>query len=234
MTNNEIVSRITNGLKSLNKDDRISRRYILNVAQNIATFLISQKLRDKSLFREDNIYTTIECFEMIKKDRFNCDVIEFRSCNKLMRSKEKLPELVYSRYGGSIKEVTSINYTDLSQHGTLFLPSTVSQYRRDRRRELQSDNRKFYIRDGYLYLPDSEVEVVALYVLTVDEYKAKKVSGCSNDDACKSAWDFEFVCPDKLLNVVVQEAIKEVSLQKQVVEDTNPNMDENLKSKTTV
>lgn len=227
MTNNQIVSRITNGLKTLNKDDRISRRYILNVAQNIATLLISQKLRDKSLFREDNLYITIDCFEMEKKDRFNCDIIEFRSCEKLMRSKEKLPCLIYSRYGSSIKEVTSIDYS------TLFKPSTVSQFRRDKQREFQADSRKFYIRDGYLYLPDSEVEAVSLYLLTVDEYKARQVSGCSSEDPCKSAWDFEFICPDKLLNPVIQETIKEVSFQKQIVEDTNPNLDENLKTKTT-
>lgn len=228
MTNNELVSRITNGYKLLNKDDRISRRYILHVAQETATFLIAQKLRDKSLFREDNLYTTIDCFEMESKDRFECDVIEFRSCDKLMKSKNKLPKLVYSRYGGSIKEVTSIDY-----NSTLFRPNTISQYRRDKQREIQCDEPSFYIRDGFLYLPDSEVEVVSLYLLTVDTFQANKSSSCNKNNECKSAWDFEFKIPDKLTTPLFDMVRQEVGLQKQIVEDTNPNLDENIKSKTT-
>ena len=55
-TNDELVSRVLNGLKLLNKDERISKRYVLYIAEKNAEFLISHKLRDKSLFRETNIY----------------------------------------------------------------------------------------------------------------------------------------------------------------------------------
>ena len=61
MLNKEIVSIIVNNLKFLNKDDHISRRYILNTARVESVNLISQKLLDKTIFREDNIFQTIYC-----------------------------------------------------------------------------------------------------------------------------------------------------------------------------
>ena len=55
------------GLKLLNKDERISRRYVLHVLKDISSNLISQKLLDRTLGREMNLYTKIECFEFKKE-----------------------------------------------------------------------------------------------------------------------------------------------------------------------
>lgn len=225
MTNNETVSRITNGFRFLNKDDRRSRRYILQVARQVATYLISQKLRDRSLFREENLFTIIECFELEKKDRFECDIVEFRSCDKLMKSVNKLPKLVYSRYGGSIKDVASIDFSHE------FDKITKSQFRRNKRREMQSDKDFFYEEGQYLYLPDSEVETISLKVITVDPFSADKSSSCRKEP-CKSAWDYEFIIPDKLIQPMFDMVRQEVGLVKQVVEDENPNLDNSIKSKT--
>src|SRR5690606_33563428 len=123
---------------------------------------------------------------------------EFRSCRQLKRSKLQLPELIYSRFGSSLKEVTSID----NQH--TFYPTTPSQWRQNKKRSLQSKKDYFYIQDGYLYLPDSDVDAVNLLVLTQDLYDLEQCSECSKQK-CKSAWDYEFVCPDKLLEVVIQE-----------------------------
>ena len=38
---------------------------------------------------------------------------------------------------------------------------------------------------------------------------------------------FEFVIPDKLLEVVVSETIKEISFNRQIQEDQNPNLQDN-------
>ena len=55
MTYSEAVSKITNSLKLLNKDERISRRYVLHVLKDISSNLISQKLLDRTLGREMNL-----------------------------------------------------------------------------------------------------------------------------------------------------------------------------------
>lgn len=221
MKNSEIVSRVLNTLKALTKDNRLSRRYILHVLQQKATFFLSQKLNDKSLYKESNLYDTVECFELEKADLYRCDIVEFRSCNNLMKSKKKIPKLLYSRYGSTLKEVTSIDGE------FLFYPITLAQYRLNKKRDKQkSEISYFYIKDEYLYLPDSEVERVSLYLLTQDTYDAEQCSECS-DNKCKSAWDFDFKISDKISEVVIQETINELLTNRKIQADQNPNLVDN-------
>ena len=220
MLNKEITSRIISTLKSNSKDGRLSRRLVLSVAESKAKFLISQKLNDKSLHREQNLYQTISCIEMITQDTVRCPIIEFRRCNSLQRSKLKLPELIHSRYGHSLKEVLSVD------ENTSFINITPTQYRLNKDRSLKVKGNYFYVKDGYLYLPDSEIQSVTLIILTQDLYDLYAISECKNGE-CKSAWDYEFICPDKLLEVVIQETIKELSITKQIQEDVNPNLNGN-------
>jgi hypothetical protein len=222
MTNSEFVSRVRNGLNSISKDDRISRRYILHVGKQKSTFLVSQKLGERSLFREDNIYSVIDCFEMEAIDVVRCDILEFRRCRSIMRSKCKIPKLIYSRYGGSLKEVTT------ADEEREFKPTTPSQYRRDKNRVEKSDYVYYYVKDGYLYLLDSEIELVNLYLITMDMDKIEEDCSC-NSDKCKSLWDYEFIVPDKLEEAVLGETIKEISMKKQIPADENPNMNNNEK-----
>jgi hypothetical protein len=217
VNNKEFVSRVVNGLNSISKDDRISRRFILHVGRQKATFLISQKLNDRSLYKENNLYKTIDCFEMKPIDVTRCDIIEFRRCKSIMKSKNKLPKLIYSRYGDSLKEVTTID------EEKEFKATTPSQYRRDKNRVGISDYIYYYVKDGYLYLLDTEIERVNLYVLTTSTEDIDSASSCSEGD-CKSLWDYEFIVPDKLEEIVLSETIKEVSMKKQVPQDENPNM----------
>lgn len=219
MNNSNLVSRIQSLLKGTSKDGRIPRRLILKTAESKAKFLISQKLNDRSLYREQNLYQTVSCIELIDQDIIKCPIIEFKSCRNLKRSKLKLPELIHSKYGSSLKEVTSID----GQYS--FEPITPSQYRLNKKRTFKTKTDYFYIQDGYLYLPDSEVEMVEIVILTTDLYELEQCSSCSKNK-CKSAWDFEFICPDKLLEAVIQETIKELSLNKQIREDGNPNLNE--------
>lgn len=224
MTNAEIVSRVRNGLNSISKDDRISRRYILHVAKQKATFLISQKLGDRSLYREDNLYKTLDCFEMEPIDVVRCEILEFRRCKSIMRSKCKLPKLIYSRYGNSLKEVIT------ADGEKEFKPITPSQYRRDKNRVEKSDYIYYYIKDGYLYLLDTEIELVSLYLISMELDSLEEGCGCNDlGDECMSLWDYEFNVPDKLEEAIIGETIKEVFMTKQIPRDENPNSNNNEK-----
>lgn len=187
---------------------------------------MSQKFRDRSLFRESNLFVSVECFELEKIDKYRCPIVEFKTCNTVMKSKKELPKLVNSKYGSSLKEVTNIDYS------LDFRPTTPSKFRRDKRREGYGIDRFWYIKDNHLYLPDSDVMTVSLSLYTPNTYEAAKVSSCKENE-CLNPWEFEFACSDKLLEVVIQETIKEISFKLQIPKDENPNLDENIKSKTT-
>lgn len=229
VTNGEFVSRIINGLNAVNKDDHISRRYILRIGQNKAKFYIAQKLLDKSLFRETNLFKTIECFRLNSEETIKCGIHEFMRCDSLMKSKKKIPGLVYNRLGASIISITSLNGE------TIFLPTTLKGF-------LNAKNRKsvqklkikyYYIQDNYLYLPDSEIEYVTITYIPFDESEVEECSNCDGEESsagCKSIWDYNFTVPDKLSEQVITETIQEVSTIKKVVSDQLPNLDQNQKT----
>ena len=221
-TNREAVDRVKNQFNLVSKDTKKSDRFILFTAKNIAESYISKRLNDKRLFRQDNLYTEITCIEMESIDVYKCDLVEFRSCNKLVKSKLKLPSLVYSKLGNTVKEVTSIDGK------YLFKPNTISQYRRDSKRK-QSKNlpKHFYVKDGYLYIPDSELKTVNIYVLSLDLYESEEISSCR--EGCKSAWDYEFVAPSDLLEQILRETASIIQPSVQLPVDENPNLENRIK-----
>lgn len=220
MNNRDLVSRIATILKSNSKDSVIRRRLILKTAENKAKFLISQKLNDRSLYREQNLYSYVECLEMVDDNIIKCPIIEFRSCRNLKKSKNKLPDLIHSRYGHSIKTVTSVDGLHI------FEPITPFQFVNNKKRTFSEKRDYFYVKDNYLYLPDSDVQSVNVELITQDLYDLEECSSCKNSE-CKSKWDYEFICPDKLLEIVINETVKELTLTKEIVEDVNPNLNPN-------
>lgn len=219
MTNNEAVSKIINSFKLLNKDERISRRYVLRLLRDSAKNLISQKLLDRTISEEQNLYSKVDCFEFEKVEVVSCPIIEFRKCSVLMRSKKPLPELVFSRNGASIKEVVSVD--DLTE---IYL-TTPDQYRRDRKRKYyhSTDTYLYIDTNNYAYIVDKEIYAVNITILTIKTDEIEEASACSNI-SCKSGYDYPFIVPDKLWNTVYTEVLQILgNTYTRKNEDQNPN-----------
>lgn len=227
MTYGKAISRVVNGLNSLTKDARIPKRYILNILKEVGAFLLSQKMLDKTLYREEDLFKWIRCVELKSIDTVSCPIVEFRRCKSLMRSKNKLPKIVGSRYGYAVLIVSTISGE------RRFSSTTLSDYTNFiRKRNFEKFiGTKFYISEGYLYIPDSEVEVVDVLLLTLDE-DYEDASSCEEKNPCKNVWDTELPFPNKFANVCIQETIKEVSLRLQIPTDSNSNLDPNQKTQT--
>lgn len=223
MNQAEIVSKLTNTLRLMNVGQRIPRRFVLKVVKDISKNLLSQKLLDRTISLESNLYTQVKCLEFTKVESVDCPMIEFRRCGILMKSKNKLPELVFSRLGSSIREVTNIDDT------LQFTVTNPSQYRRDKDRKYKMNNQLvvYLGTDMHLYIPDDEVYSLNLDLLTMNVHEADAISNCKKCDKCKSAWDYPFICSDKLETVVYKEALNILaSTYKAIMPDTNPNGNE--------
>lgn len=219
MTNGEFVSEIANSLKSLNKDDRISRRFILKMGQDAAEFLISQKWGDRSILAETSLYSHIPCFEFERVETKNCPSIEFRLCNILMKSKKPLPKLIFSRLGSSIKEVVSLD------GNFVFTYVDETQYRRNKKRQHKIKNEVYlYLgSDNHLYIPDQEIFSLDLTILTTDSTNIENCSSCLEKDKCKSYYDYEFIAPSKLIEAIKDMTLSRLGVNRQIAEDQNPN-----------
>ncbi len=219
MTNNSAVSKIEGNLRGVNKDARIPRRLILQTLRENTRVLISQKLLDRTITEELNLYSYIPCIEFDKVDTIKCPIVEFRLCRTLMKSKNKIPEPVYSRLGASIKNVTSV---DGMQNFTII---SATQYARNKKRQhqLSGEHYIYLAGDRHLYIPDEEIYSVDLDLLTQQTEFILECSSCSKDE-CKSGWEAEFICPNKLENAVFDKTLQQLlGSYKQITPDENPN-----------
>lgn len=219
MTNLEFVSQISGILKSNNKDNRIPKRMILAVGRDVATFLVAQKLLDRTITQETNLYSTIDCFEFEKIEAKRCPSVEFRMCKTLMKSLKPLPKLVFSRLGASIKDIVALD------GDFLFSFVDEAQFRRNKKRKHQLKNQIFvYLgTDNHLYIPDREIFSLDLTVLTLDNLTAEDCSACREKDECDNLWSKEFIVSDKILETVKDVTLQRILMSKQIREDNNPN-----------
>jgi hypothetical protein len=228
-TYREIVSRIENSLNTLTKDTFIPRRFILSVFKSKAEFFMAQKLFDKTLFRETSLFKWLDCVTMVEDDVIKCDKLEFKRCNSLMKSRKKLPKLLWSRFGASIILITNLDHTKEFK-----LISQLDYINLLKRPNSEKFLGKFAVLypDNYLYIPDSTVKKINVLIYTLDE-KADDISECDDKcEECNSYWDKEISISDKVREVVIQETLKEITMRVQIPKDENPNLDSNQKSQT--
>jgi hypothetical protein len=226
-TNGDFVARVIGSLKALTKDGRISRRLVLFTGWNKARFLISQKLDEMTMFREEGLITTIPCVLMEPISVKSCDIFEFKLCHSLMRSVKPLPEGIFGKNGNSIISVTNV---DGSEYYSYIDPKRFALL--SKRKYVIKDTRFFYVRDGYLYLPNSTTELVDITMITTDMVEASQMSDCDcqekEDNKCKSVWDAPFVCPDRFYDLVVKDTLNELaSVWRTSVSDEKPNLNSN-------
>ena len=218
MTYNEVISRVQNTLNAVNKDMYIPKRYILAVLKSKAEFLVSQKFNDKSLFREMNIFSWVNCVEMKEMDTYMCGLVELEDCGTVMVTKVKLPELIWSRYGSSILMVTNITNSKKYQ-----LISPLEFMNIKNRSNFEKFKGKYAIiyPDNRIIIPDSTVKRINVLLYTLDE-SIINMGYCEECDNCNNYYDAEFNLPNKIGEAVIQEAIKEISLRMQIQKDELP------------
>lgn len=218
-TYRELVSKISNLLRLNNRDEKISRRLVIKLFQDAASTLISQKLLDRTVLNELNLYTQIPCFEFKKEEVKNCKNIEFRRCKTLMKSVCPLPKLVFSRLGSSVKEIVSLD----GNYRFVFLDK--GQYQRNKKRQysLKGEVYIYLDSDNHLYIPDEEIYTVDLTILTTKPEEIKNCKSCGEEEDCSSNLDQKFICPDKLVGTVFDIVLQQLGINKQIREDNNPD-----------
>lgn len=231
ITNAQFVSRVLNDFNTMNKDTHIPRRLVLQIGQEKTRTYIAQRWADRTLFDEEDLYAHVDCLEMEEVNSIECCDIVIERCRTLMRSKHKLPGLIYTRFGPAILQVTNLDKS------IVFKPTTLLKINNDAKRmfgHIHSYN--FYIDNDFLYIPNEHIEVISVIYITLDKETAEKRSMCTKIDNvykedCSSVWDRQFICPAKLYEIVVNETLKEIAgYRLQIPTDENPNLDSNIKT----
>lgn len=225
-TKGDFVSEIRNHLKSLNKDDYIGARYILSVANTYIQYLINSRPLSKTM-RDLGMFTQVECIEMKRIRSYKCDIAEFKTAHSIMRSKKKIPEIFNSSGGFIIEGILNINNEE--EYKSLRSPR---DFKNNNKRQFGNSFKFYYIND-YLYLLNTTTEIVSINALFVDPQLAKELSSCEDCDECASRLEDDFVCPQEFESTVRDQVVQLLlGGHKQIVQDENPDLDNNQKGRT--
>ena len=132
MTIYQFISDVSNSIQAINKDDRVSDRYIYSLAKDYTSYILSQRpLRD--VFRDSSIFTEVTCVEMHRIRADKCEIAEFRKCDKIMKTTCKLPDIFNSSIGPIIISVSNI--TGETEYQRL---RTLADFKTQQKRKFQN------------------------------------------------------------------------------------------------
>lgn len=220
MTIGEFTSAINNSLNSVSLDDFLSREYIYWMGINNAKLLLKRESDQRNLFKNLNFFTKLDCVDLKEVDKADCDVKI--PCNKIMRSKKKLPTSLTSKFGDIVKVYNITKDIEFTQKSAARVSySSYSKYKKS--------TYNFWIQDGYLFIPDSTVKRVLVYGIFLDPEEVKEFNGEDDSESCTSIYDTEFPVPEYLLSTVTDMTLQQVFNTKRVPKDENGNLNVNMK-----
>lgn len=228
-TNGDFVSEIRNHLKALNKDDSLSARYILSIAYEYITYLIKNR-PFSSTMRDTTVFKEAVCVELQRVNYItcHCPLIEFKTCDKIMKSKKPIPSMFIGAKGRIIESILNIDGSEIYHR-----LETPQDYTKSKRRQFGKNRKYFYIHEDYLYLLNTTNEIVSINAMFYDEQEVDCLSNCADCDRCKSKLDNRFICPQEFLSTVRDQTLQLIlSGNKRITEDTNPDLDNNQKGRT--
>lgn len=227
MLKGEFVADIKGSLNLINKDTNVSDRYVLSVGMSYVKTFLAQRKDDGKLTDMSVLNKTISCFKLEPVEVIKCGFVELVNCNKVMKSVCRLPETLESNIGYSINSVSSID------NNFYFTETTRYKYSKLlKRKYVRNIDKYFFIEDGFLYIPNDETELVNINLTTLGGGLDSKCTSCEQEDAmgdCKSLWEEEFPCPDKLIMYVKQSTLQELGFKVRIPEDERPNLNSNEK-----
>lgn len=219
LSNRQIISQVRNKLGGNRLDDRISNRTIISSLLNFAALLIRRDSENRKLFSNSTMIV-LDCIEMEEIDsNSNCLGIVVPKCRILKKSIEKLPEFFISNFSQPLIQVSSID------ESTQFSPTTSYIYAQSLNREfVKRANKYFWIEDGYLVIPNEDVEL-----LKVKGYFKNYTTPVESNGVCKTILDGMWNIPDYLTADVVKLATEDLFIERKIPKDENSDLNTNNK-----
>ncbi len=223
ITIRQCVAQINSDLKST-MDTRLSPKYIWTKFMFNLANLLKQVNESKRVWKSSDSWYKIKCIDMKVIPAADCCDI-FPLINEYMsRSVHKLPATYTSAAGDMIRDISAI-----FPYGKEYILTTPKEYNKIRKREFKDPRIGYaFIIDGYLYIPDSEVEKVSVSLCPVNPKEAAVLNG---DDPCKPYLDYNVYMPEYLIKATHDLVLQDIAgVNLKVVKDEKPDMNENSKS----
>lgn len=214
VTYRSICSDIQSELKANNIDDRFSFRFLSSRIKDKIKNFVKQDADNRRFSKLSELWRPFPPIQMIEVLNIDYPIVT-PNCKTLMKSKKKLPKTYSSNYGKLLR------IFNISGEREYTLISKID-YVDIQNREYRDKRIKYaWIEDDYLFIPDSQVEVVKALGFNEETIEC---------DKCAKPLDTELSIPPYLLDIVKKDIVNELmGSTKRVVVDERPDENSNIK-----
>lgn len=205
----QFCSDISNELRANNIDDRYSYRFLVSRFKDKIKNFIKQDADNRRLSKL-LIFKTFPIIDMeeVPYINYNVDIPDYRT---LRKSKKPIINTLSTNYGNLL------NIFDISGDRKYTIINH-SEYKDILNLEFRDKSIKYaWIENGYLYIPDSDVEKVKPVGIPENPEEL-------NCEPCSKPLDTEIPFPQYLIDIIKKDLINELLGGKRIVEDNNPNL----------
>jgi hypothetical protein len=210
----DFISRIRNLVKGVKQDAFLTDRFIYSIIRKHASWLLKREDSTSKLQRNNSIFQTLGCTELIEVDKVQACCSGIRSGCTIKRTKEKLPTIMEGYFGPVIRSVTSI---DGSEELQSVLPSSyVSMTKLG---SFKYNKQKYYwFLDGYLYFPNLDWDAIRIEALFEDNISPLNEG---EDISCQNKQDGSFNLPESLSGELESHVMKDLTMLFSIPPDNN-------------
>lgn len=208
------VSRVRNSLKAVKEDAFLTDRYIWSVIQKYAKLYIKRQDNLNMIMRFNSFFKTLPCIDLIEVDKIEACCAGITSGCTIMRTKDKIPEVMQGPYGPLFRTVSSIDGSIevyKTEPGTYTSMTKVTTF-------IFNKNKYYWYMNGYLYFPNIDWEGVKVEGLWEGDINDLACDG-ADGDACILRQDQDSNIPEDLFAEIEQAVLQEMMVQVNIPPD---------------
>jgi hypothetical protein len=229
MTINEAIYQVLEGMNISTDDFPASKRFVYGELLSTRSELIKQEL-NKNVLLDSGSMQSVQCFKLIRTDASVCP--DCTSGDYVLQSVEDVPEALEYKSGRAIF-VYLMNGVPVNK-----LDKDLIAVRHRRRYKLPGSfgyiirNRKLII-IGYDDIDELDVSLEGHFEKPELVASMNESESC-DDDKCKPAFEYEFICPGHIERRVIEIAKLSVGRKLGIPSDNSNNaqFDPNVKSQS--
>lgn len=191
-TKGDAISRIRNNVKAVREDAFMTDKYIYSLIDKYGKLLLKREDNALKVMRKDELFSFIPYLQLEEVDKIDSDCIAIKSRCTIMRTVNKLPNIIEGSYGPLIRSISSLDMSIDAKptHPMLFnklSKSTTFKYNKDV---------YYFFRDGHIYVLNATWEAIAMEAIFDDDISAEL---CNCEDDCQNMQDTKLPFPDYMM-----------------------------------
>lgn len=203
-TRAESISRVRNLVKAVKEDPFLTDRFIFALIMKYAKMLIKRQDNENKIMKFQSIFKPIPCVELIEVDKVEACCSGIKSKCTIMRTKDRLPEVLEGSYGPLFRSISSLDRSILVFKT---YPATFTSIANSTTYKYNTTKYYWYI-DGYLYFPNIEWDGVLVEGLWVDSIDYLTCEG----PQCKVVQEETMPIPEYLFAEIEQMVMRDMGM----------------------